>query len=736
MKLPDKILLGLLFIVAFVFGIKLIHEPDLWWMLRTGEWITQNGVPKTDPFSFTYFGADWLNVKWLFEVLVYGISKVFGVGWITFLQAIYNVLMVYFLFRISQLFKILFSAFALVVLVALFGLEFRMLNRPEMTSHLLSIVNIFIWLRHRQKNDKWLFALIPLQAFWANMHEAYAIGVVVSSVFVLGSFIDANAKRFSEKFKLIKKEFLVVVASGFAVVLHPSGLKMLFQPFEIFSQLGSNKFTTELYGIATNYYWAQKEVYITFGLIAIVLVGVALTKFNFKSIKQQFGLGYLLLILLFAYLATTAHRNIPFVVLAVIPVTAYYLNELINKLKLQKVLPWASIAAGLVVYGLVTSNWYYRKTDSANDFGIGVSTWNNPVQLAEFLQQSNLQGNGFSDYLVSSYLMWNGKENFKTYIDFRDLDVFPAKFFQDFLRMTDFPVLFIEEDKKRDFDYVVLYRPMFNNLHKYLYHSPDWKMVYADIIGCVYVKTSKYPDLQATDFEPQEILINQTAFQATLASAFWPFGKTPPKAFNDNLEATRFFTQISAYNKAAQFAEMAKTDQNFKAAAMAAEGDIYLTMADDANTAEEQIRILDKAIGYYQNTLSVFPENEAALFGFGYSLYKKGDFGNAQSILLKLIKQNPEYFQAYQILAELQNVFMRTDQKNAAGYAKKWFEYMLKAHDIEPEDQLTNYKLGVSYCQRNQCGEANKFLEKLPNILPQLTDPENDALRQCKGKCG
>ena len=181
MKNLDRILFGLFFIVVFVFGIKLIHEPDLWWMLRTGEWITQNGVPSSDPFSFTFFGTEWVNIKWLFEVLVYSISSVFGVAWITFLQATFNVLIFWFLWKIAKLVKVNFAVFAIVSLASLFALEFRMLNRPEMSSHLLSVIFIFLWLRSRQTKDKIIWAIIPLQALWANLHEAYAIGVVIST---------------------------------------------------------------------------------------------------------------------------------------------------------------------------------------------------------------------------------------------------------------------------------------------------------------------------------------------------------------------------------------------------------------------------------------------------------------------------------------------------------------------------------------------------------------------------
>lgn len=735
MKILEKVSLFLVFLLAFIFGIKLIHEPDIWWMLRTGEWITQNGVPNSDPFSFTYFGTDWLNVKWLFEVFVFAISKLFGVAFITFLQALFNVLMFWFLWKIAKLYKVQVFAFTIVSIVALFALEFRMLNRPEMSSHLLSVVYIFLWLRFRQKQDKFIYTIIPLQALWANLHEAYAIGVVISATFLMGAYFEYESKGFGEKLKSVKTYLLVTIVSGFAVVFHPYHVKMLLQPFDIFGQLGANKFTTELFSVSTQYYWNNNQIYIVLGLISILILSLLFSKTNLKSIKQKFGIGYFILLLLFGYLASTAHRNIPFLVLVLIPFVAFGINQLIEKIKVSyKVLSPITLVFSITVYALVASNWYYRNTDSPNDFGVGISHWNNPIQVSEFMTKNKIEGKGFSDYLISSYLLWDQKENFKSYIDFRDLDIFPEKFFNQFLRIAEFPVLFIEEDKKEDFDYLVLYRPLFNKLHKYLFHSPDWELAYADMVGCVYVKKSKFPQLKTKEFTTQKIQLQQTSLQAGLSNLFWPFPKAGYKPYNDDLEGTIFFKNISAYALAEDFAKRAKNSPEWEIRASVEEANIYLNMADEATTAEEQIRVLDKAIALYQPILQKEPNNLNALFGLGFCLYKKGDFTNCQSVLLKLVKVDPTYFDAYQVLANLQNLFMQTDSKNASGYAKKWFDYMLLAHEIRPNDELTKYKLGVSYCQRNQCDEATKYLNGMRK-LPQLTEVENQTLMQCKKQC-
>ena len=51
-------------------------DPDLWWHLRTGQWIVETGhVPHSDPFSFTRAGHAWVSHEWLSEVVFYELSS-------------------------------------------------------------------------------------------------------------------------------------------------------------------------------------------------------------------------------------------------------------------------------------------------------------------------------------------------------------------------------------------------------------------------------------------------------------------------------------------------------------------------------------------------------------------------------------------------------------------------------------------------------------------------------------
>src|SRR5580700_3637088 len=74
-------------------------DPDLWWHLRTGQWIVDTGhVPHFDPFSFTRAGHAWVAHEWLSEVVFYELWKHGGAAALIVFSAIVTTAGFMFLF--------------------------------------------------------------------------------------------------------------------------------------------------------------------------------------------------------------------------------------------------------------------------------------------------------------------------------------------------------------------------------------------------------------------------------------------------------------------------------------------------------------------------------------------------------------------------------------------------------------------------------------------------------------
>src|SRR5260370_33390674 len=73
------VLLALLYCLPILLATRPIVDPDIWWHLREGQWIVSHYAgPTTDPFAAYGLGKPWIAYSWLFEVLVYGPFRSFG----------------------------------------------------------------------------------------------------------------------------------------------------------------------------------------------------------------------------------------------------------------------------------------------------------------------------------------------------------------------------------------------------------------------------------------------------------------------------------------------------------------------------------------------------------------------------------------------------------------------------------------------------------------------------------
>ena len=545
-KFTEKLVTLFPYFIAIAFSIKATQEPDIWWQIRTGEWILENGqVPNMDVFSNSVAGAAWINIKWGFEVLAAWVAKLFGPECIFLLQILTSIGIVYFLKKLFRLFDLksgLVNAFVLFLTLAL--IEYRIIGRPEMTTHFLFVVYLYILFNHfKNPSNKLIWLLIPLQIFWTNMHEAYGLGIVLIGIFFFAAWVD-TFKNKVEKPKILSA---VLGLSILGVLLNPRGIVMLLRPLNIFSQVHENKFTTELANVLDPDFW-QKESYV-FVITLLFAVWVIFKKRSFikeKLNSYKLQLVGLLLLGAFVFLSLSAARNIIFYFLLIAPLLVLLIQEYVpSKLLSIKLI----VVIGTLFYLAIVSNVYYKVIDSKSEYGLFVHPGFNPIGASNYIAQNGLTNKKcFSSYMVSSFLLWDLQPNFKTYIDLRDLDVFTPEFFKDYFTNAQVPEKFQELDKKEKFEYVVLFRNFSPQLHHYLYTDTVYGCVYADPVCAIYQKT----DALAQGDHFQSLKTWESSKSATLISKlFNPFyAERNYEAFGINLQAAQYYKSVGVLSLA------------------------------------------------------------------------------------------------------------------------------------------------------------------------------------------
>ncbi|HWO40267.1 MAG TPA: hypothetical protein VNO43_00490 [Candidatus Eisenbacteria bacterium] len=207
----------------------IVLDPDIWWHLKTGEWIIQHRmVPTEDPFSTFGTGQTWIAYSWLFEVFVYLLYRAFGLNGIVILVlglslciAVTTHLMIR-AFRPSLLVETVLLALVFIALIPL------LTPRPWLFSILFLSVELgIIGQARRSGNIRVLWLLPPVFALWANLHIQFVYGLAVVALLLAEILWKAFAGSESHK-KSVIAAILIAFACVLAVAVNPYQMKIFW----------------------------------------------------------------------------------------------------------------------------------------------------------------------------------------------------------------------------------------------------------------------------------------------------------------------------------------------------------------------------------------------------------------------------------------------------------------------------------------------------------------------------
>lgn len=157
------------------------YDPDIWWHLRTGEWILQHhAVPYVEPFSSVGAGKPWQAYSWLFELLTLGLFRRFGllglVGYSAGMVLAITVAMRHLVRRLQSD----FSYVALLTFVGCFIMGRLYTPRPWLFTILFFVLELDILMHARKTGELRELAWLPLIfALWSNTHIQFIYGLAI-----------------------------------------------------------------------------------------------------------------------------------------------------------------------------------------------------------------------------------------------------------------------------------------------------------------------------------------------------------------------------------------------------------------------------------------------------------------------------------------------------------------------------------------------------------------------------
>ena len=203
--------------LAFHFREKMLMEPDLWWHIKTGEWMWKNGaVPTIDSFSHSFAGQPWIAKEWLSQAIFFSVFSAAGWKGVMLLSLVAVGLGAGALYWVvSRDLSPIYAAVACILALMLASSSFTV--RP----HLLTLVLFIIWThqlfaasgKHSAPHFGWLLVIL----LWANLHAAFTIGFVIA-FFAFLDFIERT--RFSNR-EMLLKWVVFLALCPLVTLLHP-----------------------------------------------------------------------------------------------------------------------------------------------------------------------------------------------------------------------------------------------------------------------------------------------------------------------------------------------------------------------------------------------------------------------------------------------------------------------------------------------------------------------------------
>jgi hypothetical protein len=176
-----------------------ILDYDIWWHLRTGQWIVEHrALPATDPFSQHGLatGQPLVAYSWLFEVLAYAAYRLLGPEGIFLGRAVLALAIVAALHRLVARREPRFLVATSLLAVGVLALLPLLTDRPWLFTILFATLTLDVILDLREGRPARRAWLLPLLfVFWANLHIQFVHGLFLLGLACAAPVVDRLLRR-------------------------------------------------------------------------------------------------------------------------------------------------------------------------------------------------------------------------------------------------------------------------------------------------------------------------------------------------------------------------------------------------------------------------------------------------------------------------------------------------------------------------------------------------------------
>lgn len=472
-------------IALFTIAVRETLDPDMWWHLRTGEYILQHGIPYQDVFSFTVPDHAWTTHEWLSQVFMWAVYQLGGFPGLIITFAFLTAL-AYWLVYLVCAGRPFLAAF--IVMLAAVTSAIVWGARPQIFNILFTAVFIYLVERYRKGDlqQSWLWLLPVCTIFWANFHSGYLLGIVLLGTYAVGEaatdYLQQGTFRWHRHSVAVNLAGATVI-SFLAAGLNPNGPKLWLYPFFTLGSKAMQSYIQE---------WHSPDFHLSYFWPFALMLLLGMLAFVFSQEKPT--VTDLLLFIGTGAAGLLSARNIPLFATVTVPILCRYLLSSFRGSRLYPVLSGTTpdalpsrplrllnwCVAGLVL--LTAVGWSASKI-AGNEEAIAAKY---PVTAVDYLQQSGLaQQHGYNSYNWGGYLIWRG---LPVFVDGR-ADVYGDEFLFYYRQTFDLLPDWRDPLDTYAVDYVIMETG--SPLTVMLAARDDWQVAYHDPLAQIFVRRHK-----------------------------------------------------------------------------------------------------------------------------------------------------------------------------------------------------------------------------------------------------
>jgi len=420
----------LLYVIAGALGIYLfflllrpLSDPDLFWHLKTGEYILkERALPgPQDPFCYTSPNplskaeTNGLRSQWLGQVVFY-ISYLLGgyLGVMLLRAALILTPFIWIFIRAEdKLTSLLAGVFPVLLISASLGYSYE---RPQAFSYLLALP-LYLALKSNR-----LYILPALMLLWANLHGGYIVGVGIIGLSVFGEILNQVARKMAipwvgEQRKDLFKFVLIALFSVLITGLRPGGYSMLWGLVQL--PLGLMK---EPSGIVAREVLEYKSLWFFYKVYALkwpvfigLFIGIGGLSFILKIIKKrEIDFIEALVFISISAFGIIFAKGIGFALIF----SALMISDSRIRGKERFIIPTISLILTLSLVSYISGTEHERLRPKIPKDRVNLSLY--PEDSVRFIEREGIQGPMYNDMRWGGYLMWRLGHKYKVFYDTRE----------------------------------------------------------------------------------------------------------------------------------------------------------------------------------------------------------------------------------------------------------------------------------------------------------------------------